>query len=204
MSMIKRFATVVANILGVLAFGLAVFIACRVFPNNVNTDFDYQAILVAILAGLFTLIVGWNIYQAIDLDRKVSQVDILRDDFQSQLKELQDQSEFNRAIIFGMLSQSATAVFVSNEKPLLKYKMIVHALDAIRILSTFESSEAVEYTNKIISTTINGLKSSKNEKIEHQHVQKVILKCGLIQNRDRFPKLSELISLLLELENSAR
>ncbi|MBD5267960.1 MAG: hypothetical protein HDS41_07300 [Bacteroides sp.] len=197
--MIRKYAAVFADMLAVLAFGLALFIACRVFPNNENTDFDYQAIIVAILAGLFTLIVGWNIYQAIDLSRKVSEIDSLREELNRNLKGLQDKIECDQAKILGMLSQSATAIFVSNEKNILKYKMIAHGINAIKIFSMHpENTESKDAINKILKTIIDGLNNSKDIKLGKGTIQELVLKCGQIKDHEKINRFKEFLTLIQE------
>ena len=197
--MIRKCAAVFADILAVLAFGLALFIACKGFPNNSNTTFDYQAILVTILSGLFTLIVGWNIYQTIDLNRKVSEIDTLRVRLEGQLKKMKDDVECDKARFLGMLSQSAAATFVPNERTVLKYKMITHALDAIEIFSIHpENEKSKESIDKIIDTTINGLRNSKEIKFDKLKVQDLVLKCGQIQDRKDINEFQKLVTLIQE------
>lgn len=40
---------------------------CRTFPNNFGFDFDYIGIIVAIFSALVATLIGWNIYQVIDV-----------------------------------------------------------------------------------------------------------------------------------------
>lgn len=195
--MIKKYLPVFADFLAVLAFGLSLFIACRLFPNNDNTGFDYQAILVAILGGLFTLIVGWNIYQAIDFNNKVSDLESLRNDLTTQLQKFQDKVEINQAKILGMLSQSATAVFFPNERKILKFKMIGHGINAIKLFSKHpEDEESKEAIDKVITTMISGLNRSKDVILEKDQVQMLILKCGKIEGQDKIKDFNELITLI--------
>lgn len=208
--MIRKCIAVFADILAVLAFGLALFIACRVFPSNDNTTFDYQAILVAILAGLFTLIVGWNIYQTIDLNRRILEIDSLRVELgrqlekqkektDRQLEKIKNDIECDQAKILGMLSQSATATFVSNEKIFLKYKMISHGIDAIRIFSTHpENNDSEESIAKIMNTIINGLNNSKEIQFDKTHTQNLVLKCGQIQNHRNIKNFKDFVTLIQE------
>ncbi len=197
--MIRKCIAVFADILAVLAFGLALFIACRVFPSNDNTTFDYQAILVAILAGLFTLIVGWNIYQTIDLNRRILEIDSLRVELGRQLEKIKNDIECDQAKILGMLSQSEAATFVSNEKIVLKYKMISHGINAIRIFSTHpENNDSEESIAKIMNTIINGLNNSKGIKFDKTHTQNLVLKCGQIQNHRNIKNFKDFVTLIQE------
>lgn len=85
--------SVIADILGVIGCGLAVFISFRVFPNRDNLTFDYQAILVGILAGLFTLIVGWNIFQMIDWKQEIQAVNKQKEELESEYENFKGEIE---------------------------------------------------------------------------------------------------------------
>ena len=51
----------------------SVIAICRTHPR-VELEFDYIGLIVGILALLVTTLIGWQIYNALNLDRKVSDI----------------------------------------------------------------------------------------------------------------------------------
>ena len=123
MRFFKDFCPVIADILAVVGFGLSLYISFRLFPNCDNTQFDYQAILVGVIAGIFTLLVGWNIYQAIDWKSEIKRIDELRKDLDHQLNYIHNKNDYNQAIVFAMLSQ--TASFRTKRRECIKVANVV-------------------------------------------------------------------------------
>lgn len=58
---------------------------CRTHPRT-ELGFDYMGLIVGILALLVTMLIGWQIYNALNLDRKVS-------DIKKEYDGLKDKSE---------------------------------------------------------------------------------------------------------------
>lgn len=74
MEFIKIVGWIVASI-NSLASIILLCVICPRFINNENLGFDYMGVIVAILSLLVTLLVAWQIFQTIDLRKKVDSVD---------------------------------------------------------------------------------------------------------------------------------
>lgn len=194
MRFFKDICPVIADILAIVGFGLALFISFRLFPNCDNTQFDYQAILVGVIAGIFTLLVGWNIYQAIDWKNEIQKIDKLRKDLNSQLNYVHNKNDYNQAIVFAMLSQTASAHFAPNEDNVMKLQMLLKGIQALKILSKLPDCE-VEI-NSLINTLIKGLSNSSSEHLNENVRTDLILSCGEVSNRKNIPHFDEFVELI--------
>ena len=190
----RNFFPVLADILAVVGFVLALFIACRVFPNQDNTKFDYQAVLVGIIGTIFTLLIGWNIYQAIDWKTEIRKVDKLRKELNRELNYIHNKSDYNQAITYVMMSQTASAHFAPNEDDVLKFQMLKKGIAAIKILSRLPDCELE--LKSIMETLIKGLENSSNQHLDDNIKTDLLISCGEIENRDSIKSFDKLIELI--------
>lgn len=65
---------------------------CRTHPR-VELGFDYMGLIVGILALLVTMLIGWQIYNAMNLDRKVSDIKKEYDGLKDRSEALAQQQE---------------------------------------------------------------------------------------------------------------
>lgn len=65
---------------------------CRTHPR-VELEFDYIGLIVGILALLVTMLIGWQIYNAMNLDRKVSDIKKEYDGLKGRSEALAQQQE---------------------------------------------------------------------------------------------------------------
>ncbi len=70
----------------------SVIAICRTCPR-VELDFDYMGLIVGILALLVTMLIGWQIYNAMNLDRKVSDIKQEYDGLKDRSEALAQQQE---------------------------------------------------------------------------------------------------------------
>lgn len=185
---------IIADILAIVGFILSVFIALRVFPNCDNTDFDYQAVIVGVLGTIFTLLVGWNIYQAIDWKAEISKVENLRKELHRELNYLHNKNDYNQAITYAILSQIVSSHFAPNENDVLKIQMLSKGIFAMKTLSRLPGCESE--IESLVKTLIKGLENSSNIDLEESIKTDILLSCGEIKNWksiDQFDKLIDLI-----------
>lgn len=192
--MIRKFGAVLADILAVIGFGLSLFIACRVFPNSDNTCFDYQAVIVGIIAAIFTLLVGWNIYQMVDWNEKLKRLDSLQTEVEKQINYIHNKADYNQALVYGMMSQSASVAFAPNETEVLKQLMIHKGLTAIKTLSHYPNAETE--ISSIVATLIKGLNNSKDVQLSKKFITEMVMLCGEVQHKDNIEQFDYLVSIL--------
>ena len=73
------------SILNVLLFACGIILLAIRMPSSFDLDFDYYGVIIAILTIFVTVLIGWNIYSAVDMLRTVS---ILKEDFDSYKNEI--------------------------------------------------------------------------------------------------------------------
>lgn len=78
----------------------SVIAICRTHPR-VELEFDYIGLIVGILALLVTMLIGWQIYNALNLDRKVSDIkkeyDGLKDKSEALARQQENIKVYNEA-----------------------------------------------------------------------------------------------------------
>lgn len=192
--MIRKIFPVLADFLAVIGFVLALFISSRVFPNCDNTGFDYQAILVGVLSGLFTLLVGWNIYQMIDWKKKEKEVSELQHEMRRNINYIHNKTDYNQALVYGMISQSISSIFTPYEKEGLKYEMLLKGIVALKMFSKFPDCQKEMQT--LMNSMLIGLKNSGNITLSDEIRTELLITCGEIDNRRDIESYKEFIALL--------
>lgn len=190
----KRVFAIIADILAIVGFFLACFIACRVFPNTENTSFDYQAILVGIVGGIFTLLVGWNIFQMVDWKTKEKKVNDLQLQLEKDMNYIHNKADYNQALIFAMMSQTISSTFAPNDKSVLKYQMLIKGIQSLKVLSKFPDCE-IEI-QALMKTLIKGLKNSISINLSDEIKTELLVSCGEIENRNKIFHFHEFIDLI--------
>lgn len=190
----KQKVEIVADILAVVGFLLACFTACHVFPNREAIEFDYQAVLVGIIAAVFTLLVGWNIYQMVDWKNKEQKVAELQDELKQNINYMHNKTDYNQALVYAMMSQSASSVFAPNQDNILKYQMLSKSILAMKIFSKFPDCQ--NEIQSLIKTTIAGLQNSASVTLSDDMRTGLLVSCGEIENRDNIKFFPEFIQLL--------
>lgn len=173
MRFFKDFCPVIADILAVVGFGLSLYISFRLFPNCDNTQFDYQAI---------------------DWKSEIKKIDELRKDLDHQLNYIHNKNDYNQAIVFAMLSQTASAHFAPNEENVLKLQMLLKGIQALKILSKSPNCE-VEI-NSLMNTLIKGLSNSTSMHLNENIKTDLILSCGEVSNRENIPNFDQFVELI--------
>lgn len=73
---------------------------CRTFYHDVVLTVDYAGILVGLLAALCTVLIGWQLYNIIDFDKRKSEfyekMQVLNDMLQAQSTEIEKRIELER------------------------------------------------------------------------------------------------------------
>lgn len=185
---------VIADILAYIAFTISLIIICRMFPTGEHLGFDYQAILVGIVAGIFTLLIGWNIFQFLDFKKEFSSIEKLKSELHEQLNNIHNKTDFNQALTYAFLSQTVTAHFCPNENELIKGQMIMKGIMGLKIFSNFPDCE--KEIKMLSSTLVKGLRNSSETKLPEEFRTKMLLLCGEIAHKDKIPNFNELVALI--------
>lgn len=98
----------VANVFLLFAVFLLAVILCIYAPRVINGNslgFDYIGVIVGIFALLVTLLVAWNIWQAIDTKRAVEDVVVLRTQFNTLCHEIDILHEMHEAFVLDIFGE---------------------------------------------------------------------------------------------------
>ena len=61
--------------LSIMAAGLCIAALCRTYPRTADLGFDYIGVLVGILALLVTVLIGWQVFNAIQMQNTLKEID---------------------------------------------------------------------------------------------------------------------------------
>ena len=102
-------------------------------PNE--TGFDYIGLIVGILALLVTMLIGWQIYNALSLEQKVSNI-------KKEYDGLKDKSEALARQIFGQLYLDLGPERFS------KNIIILNATEDVQLIIKLGIKYAIEYSHR--------------------------------------------------------
>lgn len=189
----RKFIEVVVAIASVLGLGLSIFLACRLLPNTGELTFDYQAIIVALMAGLFTLVVGWNIYTGLEYKSYGTRYEELANKIEAESVRLQKEVEHNIGIIRGNEAHLLAATFVPNDKTIQKNSMLIHLVAALKRI---DIPNNVDTANSYIQIVMSGLHNTREIKLPSAKVNTIILEAGKIKNRELLNGFDDLIEAI--------
>lgn len=66
---------------------IIIIIVCTHFPRNGELGFDYMGIIVGVLSLLVTMLVGWQIFNLMDVNKKMSQLDDINNNIDIQIEK---------------------------------------------------------------------------------------------------------------------
>ena len=98
------FAHFCAYISLALSITMLVLWCCNVGGFTVVSLDSFVGIIVALLAIVVTIVLGWQIYNAIELKRKIEELDELKDMLSVQEKEIKTQTNYTNHLTFGSLA----------------------------------------------------------------------------------------------------
>lgn len=199
-----KFLKILLNILVVFDTILCVVLLCVLCPRFVeycdrDLGFDYIGVIIGILALLVTLLIGWNIYQLVDLKSKSKDIDKLRTQIERELNYIHNKADYNQAVVYGMMSVNASIHFAPNEDDVVKHQMILKGIMALKILANFPDCK-IEI-EKISEILIKGLKNSEHISLSEKMKTDLLLMCGGITNTDKVSCYDEIVELIEKIPN---
>ena len=189
----RKFIEVVVAIASVLGLGLSIFLACRLLPNTGELTFDYQAIIVALMEGLFTLVVGWNIYTGLEYKSYGTRYEELAQRIEAESVRLQKEVEHNIGIIRGNEAHLLAAMFALNDKVIQKHSMLIHLVAALKRIDIPENADLA---NGFIRAVMTGLHNTREIKLSPEKVNKLVLEAGKIKNPELLNEFDALIEAI--------
>lgn len=167
-----------------------IVLLCVICPRVENLGFDYMGVIVAILALLVTLLIGWNIWSMIDIKSIRKEFDTLRYEFQRQINYLQNKTDYNTAFMHGRTSQMMACSLTELGKEERKMDMLCSAIISVKMFANLSCEE--EY-NSILGTAIETMKATNEILLSEDNIDKLLLMIGEIQQRESIPLLNDLV-----------
>ncbi|MGN0033428.1 MAG: hypothetical protein ACI358_06620 [Candidatus Limimorpha sp.] len=205
----KKFCRILSYIILIYSFIGTTICIFNIFPRSDNQEFDYSGIIVGILSLLVTLLVGWNIWTAIDLKNEMKNANKQIDDFYSNIQKKQKEldykiTELNRKQEtiknFGYAITDFCQVYTKLEPPKKDYfETYCKSLSSLRnFIKTDENLNW--YANACISNMSEALRlaKEKNEQCDADITKNIenyideVRKCQLDGFRKYWNKITEL------------
>ena len=194
MKNICNFTYYAVSVINAISFIILVFIVCPRIINHENLGFDYMGVLVGILSLLVTLLIGWNIYQLVDFKERVKVMELSKEDVQGEINYMHNETDYNQAMVYALMSQNASAYFAPNEESSTKYQMLLKGLVALKQFSNFPNCE--KEISSLMNTIIKGMENSESVSLDEKAKGELLVMCGEIKNKDKISQFDLLVELI--------
>lgn len=205
----KKFLKIAKNIGLLYSIILTTICICNIFPRSENLNFDYSGVIVAILSILVTVLMGWNIWNAIDMRNEIDKIKKQVEDFYSSIHKKQEELDNKITELykkqenikyFGYAITDFCQVY-SKLDPAKKdyFKTYCKSLNVLR--NFIKTDEDLEwYANACISNMSEALRMAKekNEQCDEETEKNIkeyldeVRKCQLNGFSKHWDKISEL------------
>ena len=157
--------SLILSIIAVLAVSaLIIYIVCSNGNVNVSLGEGVIGIIVALLALIVTIILGWQIYTAIDIKEKISAIDELQDKQNSQEHRM-EQMYYNSCRIIGC----AMSAFDIGNESVHSFRWLLSALAA-----SLKMDKPID-VEKLLSDLKNQIKlMQSNIIVEEKYMHEII------------------------------
>lgn len=143
---------IILNAVTLLNLAINIICICRMFPRSSNLSIDYLGLIVGILGLLVTVLIGWNIFYALELKK----------DLILKMQEKQNETS-NQLSDYAKKVQKDFDNIDSSIKNLEERTQNINKslIDILKATSVFNYSEANNHINRTKETLIQGMHKSK-------------------------------------------
>lgn len=186
----NKYRNIVILILSGISILVSIIALCRTYPHTSDLGMDYQGIIVEILSLLVTVLIGWQIFSAIDIRR-------IKDDVLNMNMENYIRSEKNIIEIQMSLSQYYLERGLETNDRIAVFKYLLHSISTI---VHQERINDINGANAMINTIISSV--SDPNKILLTQVQKnsLIELIFLFRKNHDIHNTDNLLSLVTKME----
>lgn len=162
------------SVFAIILSGYATFICDK------RIEADWMSILVGILALLVTVLIGWNIYSLIDINRIRNNIyetkATLSENIETSLSEVQ---------------MTAFFVFLNKDKKSSDdiFHIWLHGISAIRHLSFADKHQECSNIAKMILSGVDDLKNTEWKDSQVEHLMTILLSMKDSKKLPEFPTL---------------
>jgi hypothetical protein len=189
----KGFMRIIYYLVSAINAISCIILLCIICPRLENLGFDYIGVIVAILALLITLLMGWNIWSFIDIKGIRKEFDTLHSELQGQINYLHNKTDYNNAFIFGRTSQMIACSLTELGKEDMKMQMLCSAITSVKMFANLSSEKEC---NNILGTIIEAMKATNEILLAERDIAELLIMIGEIKHRESYPLIDDLVLLI--------
>lgn len=189
----SKYRNTITLILSAISIMVSVAALCRTYPHTSDLGMDYQGVIVGILALLVTILIGWQIYTAINVKEELKDIKDLRREINKQERDIYIRSTNN---LFEF--QSAMFMMYDNKKEKSNsdiFQLYLHGISSIyHLCSLGKQNECTSIVNILIARK-SILMSEKFQKEQIDSLMDILLSAMDISKVENAVLLVNLLSV---------
>lgn len=176
--------------LSIVAITLSITATCMAAYRTPELEFDYQGVIVGVLSLLVTALIGWNIYNIIDFNKKAEELstktNVMSSIMNTQLKE-QDRMG---AVMENTMSDIYYSLLGLKDPLTLEYKYMYH-----KIWSLVYSSKMGDITtcNIVVKTALSVATHPEEVLLTNECKQTLIVLLSKVENAEKIERFDEIV-----------
>lgn len=189
----SKYGNTITLILSAISIMVSVAALCRTYPHTSDSGMDYQGVIVGMLALLVTILIGWQIYTAINVKEELKDIKDLRREINKQERDIYIRSTNN---LFEF--QSAMFMMYDNKKEKSNsdiFQLYLHGISSIyHLCSLGKQNECTSIVNILIARK-SILMSEKFQKEQIDSLMDILLSAMDISKVENAVLLVNLLSV---------
>ena len=189
----SKYGNTITLILSAISIMVSVAALCRTYPHTSDLGMDYQGVIVGMLALLVTILIGWQIYTAINVREELKDIKDLRREINKQERDIYIRSTNN---LFEF--QSAMFMMYDNKKEKSNsdiFQLYLHGISSIyHLCSLGKQNECTSIVNILIARK-SILMSEKFQKEQIDSLMDILLSAMDISKVENAVLLVNLLSV---------
>lgn len=189
----SKYGNTITLILSAISIMVSVAALCRTYPHTSDLGMDYQGVIVGMLALLVTILIGWQIYTAINVKEGLKDIKDLRREINKQERDIYIRSTNN---LFEF--QSAMFMMYDNKKEKSNsdiFQLYLHGISSIyHLCSLGKQNECTSIVNILIARK-SILMSEKFQKEQIDSLMDILLSAMDISKVENAVLLVNLLSV---------
>lgn len=189
----SKYGNTITLILSAISIMVSVAALCRTYPHTSDLGMDYQGVIGGMLALLVTILIGWQIYTAINVKEELKDIKDLRREINKQERDIYIRSTNN---LFEF--QSAMFMMYDNKKEKSNsdiFQLYLHGISSIyHLCSLGKQNECTSIVNILIARK-SILMSEKFQKEQIDSLMDILLSAMDISKVENAVLLVNLLSV---------
>lgn len=189
----SKYGNTITLILSAISIMVSVAALCRTYPHTSDLGMDYQGVIVGMLALLVTILIGWQIYTAINVKEELKDIKDLRREINKQERDIYIRLTNN---LFEF--QSAMFMMYDNKKEKSNsdiFQLYLHGISSIyHLCSLGKQNECTSIVNILIARK-SILMSEKFQKEQIDSLMDILLSAMDISKVENAVLLVNLLSV---------